>query len=122
MDYSLEKRLNYYESAINKIWTSSVKYLGLFSVKLLMERVVFDVSYEYREIELLRWDDDGVSCAEILANLQKNPNLPIDDMFMRFITKYVEILSRLIGRESAEKLLEKVKEEVEDNSFSTNNK
>lgn len=106
------EKIAYYERFLNSIWTSSVKYLGAFSVQLLIERVVFDVSAEYREIELMKWDEKGVSCEEIAKALQKDPSFPVDNMFMAFITKYVEILAKLVGSEKAEKILEKIKGEL----------
>ncbi|NLI93928.1 MAG: EAL domain-containing protein [Peptococcaceae bacterium] len=78
----VKKKIERYETLLKEIWTASEKYLGTFSVKLLMERVVWDVSAEYREIELLQCNEDRISCAEIAASLKENPNLPVDDMFI----------------------------------------
>jgi len=113
----VKKKIERYETLLKEIWTASEKYLGTFSVKLLMERVVWDVSAEYREIELLQCNEDRISCAEIAASLKENPNLPVDDMFMKFITRYVEILARLIGCEKTDKIVEKLKEEFGNNPF-----
>ncbi|NSW75835.1 MAG: hypothetical protein HPY68_03510 [Candidatus Atribacteria bacterium] len=108
----LAEKIARYERFLNEVWSSSVKYLGLFSVQLLMERVVFDVATEYREIELVKWDEKGISCEEVAQVLQEEPNFPVDDMFMKFITKYVEVLAKLIGSEKAERIMEKIKEET----------
>jgi hypothetical protein len=99
------------------MWTASEKYLGTFSVKLLVERVVWDLSAEYREIELLQYDEGNISCAEIAASMKKNPNLPADDMFRKFVARYVEILARLIGREKTDKIAKKLNEELENIPF-----
>jgi len=109
----VDKNIERYETLLREMWTASEKYLGTFSVKLLVERVVWDLSQEYREIELLHFDESGISCAEIAASMKKNPNLPVDDMFMKFIARYVEILARLIGREKTDKIAKKLKEEFE---------
>lgn len=106
------KKITHYEQLLNGIWSSSIKYLGAFSVQLLIERVVFDVAAEYREIELMRWNEKGISCNEIAEALKDRPDFPIDDMFTRFITKYVEILAKLVGSEKAEKILERIKSEL----------
>jgi len=106
------EKIAHYEQLLNGIWSSSTKYLGAFSVKLLVERVVFDVAAEYREIELLKWDEEGISCQELAEALRDRPDFPIDDMFTQFITKYVEILAKLVGSEKAEKILEKIKGEL----------
>ena len=93
------------------MWTASAKYLGTFSVILLVERVVWELSLEYREIELLQYDQDGISCTGIAASLKKNPDLPVDDMFAKFIIRYLEILARLLGHEKTQKIAKKLNEE-----------
>ncbi|WP_425057909.1 hypothetical protein SCACP_24760 [Sporomusa carbonis] len=115
-DY-VDKRIERFETLLKEIWTASEKYLGTFSVKLLVERAVWDLSAEYREIELLQCDEGGISCAEIAASVKKNPNLPVDEMFTKFITKYVEILARLVGREKTDKIVKKLNEEFGGISF-----
>lgn len=95
----IEKQIERYETMLREMWTASAKYLGAFSVNLLVERVVWEVSMEYKEIELLQYDENGISCAGIAASLKKNPDSPVDDMFTKFITRYVEILARLLGHE-----------------------
>jgi len=107
----VDKKIKRFETLLKEIWTMSEKYLGTFSVKLLVERVVWDLSAEYREIELLQYDEGRISCAEIAARTKKNPNLPVDEMFTKFITKYVEILARLVGREKTDKIATKLNEE-----------
>ncbi|MEW5920438.1 MAG: hypothetical protein AB1796_05690 [Bacillota bacterium] len=107
----IEKQIERYETMLREMWTASAKYLGAFSVNLLVERVVWEVSLEYREIELLQYDQDGISCAGIAASLKKNPDSPVDDMFTKFITRYVEILARLIGHEKTEIIKKRLNEE-----------
>lgn len=111
MNGLVEKKIKRYENLLGEIWTASEKYLGTFSVKLLVERVVWDLSQEYREIELLHFDESGISCAEIAASMKKNPELSVDDMFMKFIARYVEILARFIGHEKTEKIAKKLNKE-----------
>ncbi|MDK2836618.1 MAG: hypothetical protein PWP21_1395, partial [Thermosediminibacterales bacterium] len=65
MNDLVDKKIERYETLLREMWTASEKYLGTFSVKLLVERVVWDLSAEYREIELLHYDEGRISCAEI---------------------------------------------------------
>ncbi|NSW90615.1 MAG: hypothetical protein HPY74_08060 [Firmicutes bacterium] len=111
MNDCIDKKIERYEALLREMWAVSEKYLGMFSVKLLVERVVWDLSTEYKEIELLYYDEGRISCAEIAASLKKNPDLPVDDMFMKFVARYVEILARLIGHEKTEKITKKLNEE-----------
>ncbi|NPV27055.1 MAG: hypothetical protein HPY81_06320 [Firmicutes bacterium] len=117
MNVLVEKKIERYENLLREIWAASEKYLGAFSVKLLVERIVWELSTEYREIELLHYDEGKISCVEIAASLKKNPDLPVDDMFMKFITRYVEILARLIGHEKTEKIAKKLDEDFGDISL-----
>ncbi|WP_003541882.1 hypothetical protein [Desulfotomaculum nigrificans] len=111
MNDLVDKKIERYETLLREMWAASETYLGAFSVKLLVERVVWDLSAEYREIELLHCHEGGISCAEIAASMKENPNLPVDDIFMKFITRYVEILAKLIGSEKTDKVAKKLKEE-----------
>ncbi|SHI89576.1 hypothetical protein [Desulfofundulus thermosubterraneus] len=111
MSEIIEKRIGRYETLLKEMWAASSKYLGTFSVNLLVERVVWEVSLEYKEIELLQYDQNGISCAKMAAKLEENPDLPVEDMFIKFITRYVEILARLLGHERAEEIKKKLDEE-----------
>lgn len=107
----IENQIDRYETLLREMWTESAKYLGTFSVNLLVERVVWELSLEYKEIELLQYGQDGISCAGIAAGLKKNPDLPVDDMFMKFTIRYLEILARLLGHEKTEKIAKRLNEE-----------
>ncbi|WP_051276083.1 hypothetical protein [Desulfovirgula thermocuniculi] len=109
MSDAIGNRIKRYETLLKEMWAASAKYLGAFSVSLLMERVVWEVSLEYKEIELLQYDQDGVSCARIAARLEENPELPVEDMFMKFIARYVEILAKLLGYERAEEIRKRLR-------------
>lgn len=108
MSEAIEDRIKRYEALLREMWVASAKYLGAFSVNLLVERVVWEVSLEYKEIELLQYDQNGVSCAKIAARLEENPDLPVEDMFVKFIARYVEILAKLLGYERAEEIRKKL--------------
>ncbi|ACA59220.1 hypothetical protein [Candidatus Desulforudis audaxviator] len=107
----IEKQIERYETLLREMWTASAKYLGTFSVNLLVERVVWELSLEYKEIELLQYGQDGITCSRIAAGLKKNPDLPVDDMFVKFITRYVGILAKLIGHEKTEIIKRRLNEE-----------
>jgi len=111
MNELIKKQIERYETLLREMWAASAKYLGMHSVNLLMERVVWEVSLEYQEIELLQYDRNGISCARIATGLEENPDLPVEDMFLKFITKYVAILAKLLGHERTEEIRKKLKEE-----------
>lgn len=107
----IENQIERYETMLREMWTESAKYLGTFSVNLLVERVVWELSLEHKEIELLQYGQDGITCARIAAGLKKNPDLPVDDMFVKFINRYLEILAKLLGHEKTEKIAKRLNEE-----------
>lgn len=117
MSEIIKKQIERYETLLREMWAASVKYLGMHSVNLLMERVVWEVSLEYQEIELLQYDQNGISCARIAASLEENPDLPVEDMFMKFITRYVAILAKLLGHERTEEIRKRLKEEFAEIPF-----
>lgn len=107
----VEKQIQRYEKLLREMWDASAKYLGTLSANLLVERVVWEVSLEYQEIELLQHDQNGISCARLIASLEENPNIPVEDMFMKFITRYVAILAKLLGHERTEEIRARLSEE-----------
>ncbi|GAV22875.1 hypothetical protein [Carboxydothermus pertinax] len=49
------------------------KYLGVFTVKLLVERVIYDLSGEMPEIEILECDEAGFNFEKIRKFIKDNP-------------------------------------------------
>lgn len=119
MNEFIKKQIERYETLLREMWTASAKYLGMHSVNLLMERVVWEVSLEYQEIELLQYDQNGISCTRIAAGLEENPDLPVEDMFMKFITRYVVILAKLLGHERTEEIKKRLNEELDKIPFAS---
>jgi len=119
MSEIIEKQIECYETLLREMWTASAKYLGMFSTNLLVERVVWEVSLEYQEIELLQYDQNGISCARITASLEENPDLPVEDMLMKFITRYLSILAKLLGHERTEEIKKRLSEEFTAISFAS---
>ena len=96
-----------YETLLKEMWSESAKYLGILSTNLLVERVVWELSQEYPAVQLLKYGPDGISCAQILTSVEKDFN-DVEEMFMRFITRYVSILAKLLGHERAEEIRKKI--------------
>lgn len=101
-----------YERLLKEVWSESTKYLGVLTTNLLVERVVWELSQEYPVMQLLKYGPDGISCAEILAGVEKAFNDQdtgnLEEMFMSFITRYVSILAKLLGQERAEEIRKKI--------------
>ncbi len=111
MNEKIGALLQKYERLLGDIWVVSMRYLGFFAVKLLVERVIWDVSKEYPEIGLLVFDENGISFKRVRDELGEAENLPFEKMFDRFITRYVEILAKLIGKDKVEEIERELSEE-----------
>jgi len=96
-----------YETLLKEMWAESAKYLGALSTNLLVERVVWELSQEYPAVQLLKYGSDGISCDPMLANEEKSFN-DLEEMFMKFVTRYVSILAKLLGHERAEEIRKKI--------------
>lgn len=96
-----------YETLLKEMWSESAKYLGILSTNLLVERVVWELSQDYPVVQLLKYGPEGISCAQILASVEKDSN-DLEEMFMRFIARYVSILAKLLGHERAEQIRKKI--------------
>ncbi|MCG0278893.1 MAG: hypothetical protein L5656_10285 [Thermanaeromonas sp.] len=96
-----------YETLLKEMWSESAKYLGILSTNLLVERVIWELSQEYPAIQLLKYGPEGISCTQILTSVEKGFN-DLEEMFMKFITRYVSILAKLLGHERAEEIRKKI--------------
>ncbi len=96
-----------YETLLKEMWSESAKYLGTLSTNLLVERVVWELSQEYPAVRLLKYGPEGISCAPMQVNEEKSFN-DLEEMFMRFVTRYVSILAKLLGHERAEEIRKKI--------------
>ncbi len=101
-----------YERLLKKIWENSLKYLGLFPVKLLVERVVWDVAKDYPEAELISWGEDGISLAPLREAMERGEEVALEEMMDAFVARYVEILAKLLGKDKAERIRYLLEEEM----------
>ncbi len=100
-----------YETLLKEMWSESAKYLGILSTNLLVERVVWELSQDYPAVQLLEYGPDGISCSQISASVENGAS-DLEEMFMRFITRYVSILAKLLGHERAEEIRKKITAEL----------
>jgi len=105
-------KIRHYEALLKEVVKASEKYLGISSVKLLIERVIWDVSQEYKEIELIHYDEGELFVDGLAKALENQPDFPIDEMFKRLFSRYVEVMAKLIGKEQAQKIAEQLSKEV----------
>ncbi len=108
MGKDLIEKIKHYEELLVEVLNASQKYLGVISVKLLLERVLWDISQEYKEITLIHYDERGLSIEALAKTLENLPDFPVDEMFKKFFSRYVEILAKLIGKKQAEKIAEQL--------------
>ncbi|MCD6156200.1 MAG: hypothetical protein J7J32_04080 [Candidatus Atribacteria bacterium] len=117
MPEDLIAKIKQYEELLKETLKASEKYLGIISVKLLVERVKWDVSKEYREIEYLQYSEEGLSLQALVDNLKNTSDFPVNEMFKKFLARYVEILAKLVGEKEVKNIVKKLPVEELDNSF-----
>lgn len=116
MAEDLIAKIKQQEELLTEVLKASEKYLGTISVKLLVERVKWDVSREFREIEYLQYSEEGLSLQALVDHLKDTPDFPVNEMFKKFLARYVEILSKLVGEKEAKNIVKGVPLEELDNS------
>lgn len=116
MAEDLIAKIKQQEELLTEVLKASEKYLGTISVKLLVERVKWDVSREFREIEYLQYSEEGLSLQALVDHLKDTPDFPVNEMFKKFLARYVEILSKLVGEKEAKNIVKDVPLEELDNS------
>ncbi len=97
-----------YEQILSGIWEETAKYLGVFTVKLLVDRVIYDLSPELPEVEILECDETGFDFEKIRKFLRDNPDFDFGELVSKFTTKYVGIIAKLVDPKTLQNLKEKL--------------
>ncbi|NYE57304.1 hypothetical protein [Carboxydothermus ferrireducens] len=97
-----------YEQILSGIWEEALKYLGVFTVKLLVDRVIYDLSAEAPEVEILECDEAGFNFEKIRRFIEDNPEFNFGELVAKFTAKFVGIIAKLVDQDTLQNLKEKL--------------
>ena len=97
---SVKTNLTLYQELLNEVWRRMVGLVGIHTVVVLVQRAVWLTREKYAQAEGIYCDEQGI----ILKNLANLEPLKFKLIVEEFIGSLVNILTRLVGEDIADKL------------------
>ena len=96
------KRLALYEEKLALLWERLVTRLGIHTVRVLLNRAIWQTAQRHPDIALLQHDDGGLSFKALEQSYATRPQEEIKAAFNDLFAEILLILSGLLGRETAQ--------------------
>jgi hypothetical protein len=98
-------RLALYEQRLVSLWERLVTTLGIHTVRVLLDRAIWQTAQRHPEIALIH-HDSGLSFDALEKSYATRPDEEIEAAFTDLVAEMLLILARLLGREMAQRLAE----------------
>ena len=98
-------RLALYEERLVSLWEKLVTTLGIHTVRVLLDRAIWQTAQRHPEIALIH-HDSGLSFDALEKSYATRPEEEIEAAFTDLVAEMLLILARLLGREMAQRLAE----------------
>ena len=98
-------RLALYEERLVSLWERLVMTLGIHTVRVLLDRAIWQTAQRHPEIALIH-HDSGLTFDALEKNYATRPEEEIEAAFTDLVAEMLLILARLLGREMAQRLAE----------------
>ena len=97
-------RLERYEERLVSLWERSVTTLGMHTAHVLLERAIWQTAQRHPDIALIQHDNSGLSFDALEESYATRPQEEIAAAFDDLSAEMLRILTRLLGREMAQRL------------------
>ena len=101
-------RLALYEQRLVSLWERLVTTLGIHTVRVLLDRAIWQAAQRHPEIALIHHDDAGLSFDALETSYATRPQEEIEAAFNDLIAGMLLILARLLGREMTQRLADEL--------------
>ena len=101
-------RIDRCEDRLVSLWERSVTMLGIHTVRVLLDRAIWQTAQRHPTIALIHHDDSGLSFDALEASYATRPQEEIAAAFDDLCAEMLLILARLLGREIAQRLDEEL--------------
>ena len=97
-------RLALYEERLVRLSDILVTTLGIHTVRVLLDRAVWQTAQRHPDIALLQHDDSGLSFEALEQSYATQPQEAFEATFNDLLTEMLLILTRLLDRKQAQYL------------------
>ena len=98
-------RLALHEQRLVSLWERLVATLGIHTVRVLLDRAIWQTAQRHPEIALIH-HDSGLRFDTLEKSYATRPEEEIEAAFTDLVAEMLLILARLLGREMAQRLAE----------------
>ena len=107
-------RLALYEERLVSLWERLVTTLGIHTVRVLLDRALWQTAQRHPDLALLHHDETGLSFGALEQSYATRPQEEIEAAFNDLSAELLLILARLLGKEAAQRLVREVMDLPED--------
>src|SRR5438067_3406894 len=94
-----------YEESLASLWQRLVATLGIHTVRVLLDRAIWQTAQRHPDIALIHHDDAGLNFVALQKSYATRPPEEIDAAFNDLSAELQLILARLLGREMARRTI-----------------
>jgi hypothetical protein len=94
-----------YEQRLLSLWERLVMALGIYTVRVLLDRAIGQTAQRHPDIALIV-HNSGLSFEDLEKRYATRPREEIEAAFNDLVAEMLHILARLLGREMAQRLAE----------------
>ena len=107
-------RLALHEARLVALWERLVRTLGIHTVRVLLDRALWQTAQRHPDLALLHHDETGLNFGALERSYATRPQEEIEAAFNDLSAELLLILARLLGREAAQRLVREVMDLPED--------
>jgi hypothetical protein len=93
-------RLALHEARLVALWERLVRTLGIHTVRVLLDRALWQTAQRHPDLALLHHDEVGLSFGALEQSYATRPQEEIEAAFDDLSAELLLILARLLGREN----------------------
>jgi hypothetical protein len=101
-------RLALHEARLVALWERLVRTLGIHTVRVLLDRALWQTAQRHPDLALLHHDETGLSFGALEQSYAARPQEEIEAAFNDLSAELLLILARLLGKEAAQRLVHEI--------------
>src|SRR5918911_1788701 len=110
----LSNTIALHEEWLVSLWERLVTRLGIHTVRVLLDRAIWQTAQRHPDIALIHHDDAGCTFDAMELSYAMRPQEEIEAAFDDLSAELLLILARLLGKEAAQRLVREVMDLPED--------
>jgi hypothetical protein len=107
-------RLALHEARLVALWERLVRTLGIHTVRVLLDRALWQTAQRHPDLALLHHDETGLNFGALERSYATRSQEEIEAAFNDLSAELLVILARLLGKEAAQRLVREATDLPED--------